>query len=234
MRISRLHVVYRYFFTYLIIRLCRSLLLASLDRHSSAYGGTYIITEPIIWVLYVLIVLELFGLVLRDYPGIQTLSRRLLAAALTVSAVVALATLIPDLGNPAERYPILRAVYVGQRVVMSSLVVFFTILTAFLVWYPVPLSRNVVVYCAGYSVYFISGTMALFVRTIEGEAVTRIVSTTLQGVAAACAIAWILLLNAQGETKRSPVRRHILPPDEDRLVEQLETINRSLLRSARK
>jgi hypothetical protein len=226
-------LVYRCFFAYLLVRLCRFFLLASLDRHSNAYGGTYIITEPIIWCLYVLIVLELFGLVLRDYPGIQTLSRRLLAAALAVSALVALATLIPDLGTP-ERFPILRATYIGQRVVMSSLVVFFAILTAFLVWYPVPLSRNVVVYCAGYSVYFISATMGLFVRTIQGEAVTRIVSTALHGVAAACAIAWVLLLNAQGETKRSLVRRHMAALDEDRLVGQLEAINRGLLRSARK
>jgi hypothetical protein len=184
--------------------------------------------------MYVLIVLELFGLVLRDYPGIQTLSRRLLAAALAVSAVAALATLIPDLGNPAERYPILRAVYVGQRLVMSSLVVFFAILTAFLVWYPVPLCRNVVVYCAGYCVYFISATMALFVLTIEGGAVTRIISTVLLGVAVACLIAWILLLNAQGETKRWAVRRHMTALDEGRLVGQLDAINRSLLRSARK
>ncbi len=148
--ISRLHVVYRYFFIYLVIRLGRSLLLAGLDRRSSAYGWAYVTTEPIIWVLYILVVLELFTNVLRGYPGIQTLSRRLLAAALAVSALVALVTLIPNLGNPAEHFPILRAMYVAQRLVMSSLVVFFTILTAFLVWYPVPLSRNVVVYCAGY------------------------------------------------------------------------------------
>jgi hypothetical protein len=234
MTTSRLHVIYRCFYFYLIIRLSRSLLLASLDRHSSLYGWTYVATEPVIWVLYVLVILELYGLVLGAYPGIQTLSRRLLAVGLTVSALVALATLLPDMGNPADRYPILRVMLVAQRVVMSSLVVFVTILTAFLVWYPVPLCRNVVVYCAGYCVYFISATLGLFVRNIAGEGVTRITSTVLQGFAAACLIAWILLLNAQGETKRTSVRRHILPTDESRLVGQLDAINRSLLRSAKK
>jgi hypothetical protein len=92
----------------------------------------------------------------------------------------------------------------------------------------------VVVYCAGYCVYFISATMGLFVRTIAGEAVTRVTSTVLHGVAVACAITWVLLLNAQGEAKRSPVRRHMAAPDEDRLVGQLDAINRSLLRSTRK
>ncbi len=234
MMVSRLHVVYRYFFFYLIIRLGRSLLLAGLDRRSSAYGWAYVATEPIIWVLYILVVLELFTIVLRDYPGIQTLSRRLLAAALAVSAVVALATLIPDLGNPAERYPILRAMYVAQRLVMSSLVVFFTILTAFLVWYPVPLSRNAVVYCAGYCLYFISSTMGLLVRNITGYTVTRTTSAILQGVYTGCLLAWIFLLSPQGETKRLSLRRHMLALDEDRLVGQLDAINRSLLRSARK
>lgn len=234
MVISRLHVVYRYFFFYLLFRLARSLLLAGLDRHTSAYGWAYLATEPVLWVLYVLVVLELFTIVLRDYPGIQTLSRRVLAVGLTISAAVALATLLPDLGNPAERYPILRIMYVSQRVVMSSLVVFFTILTAFLVWYPVPLSRNVVVYCVGYSIYFISATMGLFVRNIAGEAVTRITSTVLLGAGVACLIAWILLLNGQGETKALSLRRHISALDEDRLVGQLESINRGLLGSARK
>jgi uncharacterized membrane protein len=162
------------------------------------------------------------------------LSRRVLAAGLAISATVALATLLPDLGNPAERYPILRIMYVAQRVVMSSLVVFFAILTAFLVWYPVPLSRNVVVYCAGYSLYFISSTMGLFVRNIAGESVTRITSTVLQGFAVACLIAWIALLNRQGETKRLSLRSHMPAPDEARLVGQLESINRGLLRSAKK
>jgi hypothetical protein len=234
MAISRLHVVYRYFFFYLLFRLGRSLLLAGLDRRSSAYGWAYLGTEPIVWVLYILVVLELFTIVLRDYPGIQTLSRRVLAAGLAISATVALATLLPDLGNPAERYPILRIMYVAQRVVMSSLVVFFAILTAFLVWYPVPLSRNVVVYCAGYSLYFISSTMGLFVRNIAGESVTRITSTVLQGFAVACLIAWIALLNRQGETKRLSLRSHMPAPDEARLVGQLESINRGLLRSAKK
>ena len=232
--ILRLHVVYRYFFFYLIVRLSRALLLAGLDRHSNAYGWTYVATEPILWVLYILVVLELFTIVLRDYPGIQTLSRRVLTAGLAISAAVALATLLPDLGNPAERYPILRSMYVAQRVVMSSLVVFFAILTAFLVWYPVPLSRNVVVYCAGFSLYFFSSTMGLFVRNIAGEAVTRITSTVLQGVGVACLIVWIALLNRQGETKRLSLRAHMPAPDEARLVGQLESINRGLLGSAKK
>jgi hypothetical protein len=234
MAVSRLHLVYRHFFIYLLFRLCRSLLLAGLDRHFSAYGWVYLGTEPIIWVLYVLVVLELFTIVLRDYPGIQTLSRRVLAAGLAISAAVALATLLPDLGNPAERYPILRIMYVAERVVMSSLVVFFAILTAFLAWYPVPLSRNVVVYCVGYSLYFITATMGLFVRNIAGEAVTRITSTVLQGFAVACLISWIALLNRQGETKRVSLRSHMPAPDEARLVGQLESINRGLLGSAKK
>jgi hypothetical protein len=234
MVISRLHVVYRYFFFYLLFRLCRSLLLAGLDRRSSAYGWVYVGTEPVLWILYILVVLELFTIVLRDYPGIQTLSRRVLAAGLAISAMVALLMLLPNLGNPAERYPILRIMYIAQRVVMSSLVVFFTILTAFLVWYPVPLSRNAVVYCAGYCVYFISGTMGLFARNIAGEAVTRITSTVLLGFGVACLIVWIALLNRQGETKRVSLRARMPAPDEARLVGQLESINRGLLRSAKK
>lgn len=232
--VSHLHLIYRCFFAYLGIRLARALVLTWLERGTNAYGWTYVATEPVIWVLYVLVILELFTVVLKDYQGIQTLSRRMLAGALAISAVMALATLLPDLGTPTERYPVLRAVLVAQRVVMSSLVVFFAILTAFLVWYPVPLCRNVVVYCAGYCVYFISATMGLFVRNIAGEGVTRAISTVLQGFAAACIFAWIWLLSAKGEAKRMVVRQNIPPLDEDRLVSQLDAINRSLLRSARK
>jgi len=232
--IARLHLVYRCFFLYLVVRLGRSLLLAAVHSQAKAYGWAYVITEPIIWVFYVLVILELFTVVLRDYQGIETLSRRLLAAALAVSAIVALATLIPDLGSPAERYPILGTIHVAQRVVMSSLLVLFAILTGFLVWFPVPLCRNAVVYCAGYCVYFTSETMGLFVRNIAGEGVTRLTSTVLQGFAVACLLVWILWLKPEGEAKHVTVRRHISMPDEERLVGQLDAINRTLLKSVKK
>jgi len=231
---THLHLVYRYFFLYIAFKLMRSVVLLSLERGTNAYGGVYVATEPVVWVFYVLVILELFTVVLKDYPGIQSWSRRLLVVGLAVSALVALATLLPDWGGPAERYPILRIVYVAQRVVMSTLVLFFTILTVFLGWYPVPLNRNVVVYCAGYCLYFLCATMGLFVRNLSGESYTRLVSTVLQGLAAGCLFAWTLLLTPEGERKRVVVRRHIRMPDEDRLMGQLESINRNLLRSAKK
>src|SRR6266545_1001959 len=76
---------YRIFIVYLIFRACRSILLLFFDRRSHGYVYAFEATEPMLWILYVLVVLELYSLVLEQFPGIYTAGRRVLWAALAVS-----------------------------------------------------------------------------------------------------------------------------------------------------
>jgi hypothetical protein len=230
----RLHLKYKWLFSYLVIRLARSLVLACLHYRGNAYGWTYVATEPVMWILYVLVVLELYALVLKDYPGVRSLGRWVLIFGLAVSTILSALSLTLDLSGAPTRYPILLYVGVVERGVVTSLVFFLLLITGFLVWYPIPLCRNVVVYCFGYAVSFLASSLALLVRNVSGDGVVRSLSTGLQGVDLACLVFWIVTLNRRGETLSTVLGHRWRPEEEAHLVGQLDAINRSLLKAARK
>ena len=234
LRASQLHRTYKFFFLYLLVLLGRSLLLLAFDPNANRYAVIWMLTEPLAWLLYVLVVLELYGLVLQKYKGIATLGRWTLLGALAVSILVSLLTLFPSLSPAGGRYPILLFYTLVKRGVISSLAVFLLLITAFLVWYPVPLSRNIVLYATVYFVYFLCSTTALFIRYVSGHEVTRTVSTVLLGVENACLFVWILFLNQAGEARTVVIAHQWRLEDEERLSEQLNAINATLLRTARK
>src|SRR6266566_2525561 len=90
-----LHRVYRFFFAYLVFAASRSLILLPFSVRSSMYVIIYAITAPILWMFYVLVVLELYSLVLKNYTGIYSLGRWALYGALSFSVIISVLTLIP-------------------------------------------------------------------------------------------------------------------------------------------
>jgi hypothetical protein len=120
-----------------------------------------------------------------------------------------------------------------ERTVMSSLVVFLLLASAFLVYYPVPLGRNVVVYLIGYALYFSTKATLAFINNL-GYTENRALSTLDMGVALVCLICWLFALSRRGEEKRLVVGHQWNPADEQKLRAQLDAINASLLRAGGK
>ncbi len=94
-----LNRVYRFFFLYLVITTARSLVLLPFSLGGNMYALIYLATLPILWVFYILIVLELYSLVLQNYSGIYSLGRWTLYGALLFSIAVSVLTLIPTWGS---------------------------------------------------------------------------------------------------------------------------------------
>ncbi len=230
----RLHRTYLWFFLYLCVSLAQSLLGIGFMGDPNRYALLYLLSQPFLWFLYILIVLELYSLVLRNHRGIASLSRWTLMAGLALSIAISFFTLLPDLQQIEGPYPVLLYYSVVERGIISSLVVFLVLILAFLVWYPVPLSRNLLVHAVVYCVYFLSSTLTLFIRHMAGFATTRTVSTILIGLTTLCLVAWIAFLHRAGEVRTVVLGHRWRPEDEERLVEQLDAINSVLLRSARK
>ncbi len=224
---------YAVFFWYVSFRLLRTLILLPFPTNRTIYGYLFIPSEVVLWVFYVLVVLELYRLVLRDFKGIATLSRWVLLGALSLSVVLSLVSLAPDLSTQ-QIYPILQAVFVTGRAICSSLAIFLLLITAFLVLYPVPLSRNVIVHTVIYAVYFLSLTMTYFVRNVVGPEIVLPLNIVLQAVTVLTLLAWIVLLSPAGEQVVISVRPRWAPEEERRLVRNLDSINAALLRAARK
>lgn len=232
---ERLSAKYRFFFAYLIVDAAKAVVLMALNPHHPAYGIVFVSLEPVFWLLYLLITLELYSLVLTDRNGIAVMGRRFVQVALAGAVGVAvLSTWLVDFNGPAGKSWILHYTFILDRTVVSSVVLFLFLLALFLVWFPIELSRNATAYCLGYFLYFLSKSFTLLTRNVLGESWTRPLSTATLAVCCLCLLLWLLVLNRKGEAVRVMPGGYLRPHEKDRLVGQLDSINASLLRLARK
>ncbi len=231
--LTRLFRVYKWFFLFLCFQITCSLVLLPISSNRSAYGLVFLITEPVVWFLYILVVLELYSLALRNHPGIASLSRWAMLLAVGVSVGVSALTLSADLGRPTGRYKTLVYYSVVERGLVFSLVLFLLLITVFLVWYPVSIRRNVVVHASLCSIYFLSSAVALFIRNMAGYQITTVISNVMLLVDLVCFSLWIGVLNRRGEERLMVVRSRWRPEDEERLVSQLDALNQVLVRGPR-
>lgn len=225
---ERLQQTYAYFFGYLISALLQTVLVF-IPYDQPAYVYVWLATEGLIVLFYVLIVLELYTVVLRDLTGLASVSRRYLRITLAAAILISLVLLSFEKSPPSVTGLFL----IVERTIVGSLLIFVLFITMFLVYYPVPLNRNVIVYSVGYAVYYLTKAAALFLRNI-GHRWYRPLGDLLILVSTSCLVFWMFTLNRKGEAKSMVIGHRWHPEDEERLLSQLQEINASLSRAARK
>jgi len=148
--------------------------------------------------------------------------------------VVSLLSLLPRI-TPAmpQQSRIMGYVYAAERGMDFSLAIFIVLILFFLTRYPVPLSRNVVVHAAVFSLFFLSNTFGLLLHSVFGLHLKNEVDMFLMGTSSACLVAWLFLLNAKGEKVRVSTL-HFGRGDEARILLQLDSLNNTLLRVSHK
>jgi hypothetical protein len=226
---------YRALFAYLVFRFfyTGALLFVFTNLLSAAYGWFWIITEPIIWLFYVLLVIELYSLILERHKGLQTLGRWVLYVGLSLSILISGLALLPELtGGRPQRSRLLPYYFAIERGVDFSLLLFLLLILLWLTRYPVPLNRNVVVHSIAYSILFLSNTAGLLGRVIFGFNLSRSVTTFLLGIGAVCIFIWFFFLTRKGEEVR--ISLPIFGPEhEERILSQLDALNKTLLKVSR-
>jgi hypothetical protein len=221
--------VYVFFFSFLVLEFLQALIPLLVPLQSSLYRDLFVVSDGLIVAFDALVVLELYSVILRDLEGISSIARRYIKITLVLAALVSLLPLLVEkTPNTLTGY-----LFIFERLILSSLVVFVLLISGFLVYYPIPLWRNVVVYLTGYTVYFLTMTIMVFVNNL-GYFRNRQKSNVDMAVAVVCQVFWLLALSRPGEKKRVVVGHQWNSSDEQRLIAQLEAINTSLLRSGRK
>jgi hypothetical protein len=235
---------YRIFFTYFVLRLPSMTLFLVLTNlkglpggngiNSNLYFYAFYYIEPLMLVFYILVVVELYSLVLERYKGLYTLGRWAMYAAVAISGTISIVSLLPKIAASTPE-PSRRLMYelAAERGVDFALVIFILLIVWFLGRYPVPLSRNVVVHTVIYAVFFLSESLALLWRTLLGYQINITVDVISTAVSSACAVAWWLMLSAKGEEVKVHVPE-IRPESEERILEQLDLLNATLLRVSKK
>lgn len=227
---SGLYKLYIFFFAFLALEFLQALLLPFLvPFHSRLYPEVYIVSQALIVCSCIFVILELYSIILRDLEGIRSIARRYIKITL---ALAILLSLLP-LGFEKTLKTRVGYLFLFERPVMSSLLLFVLLLAAFLVYYPVPIGRNVIVYLMGYAVYFMVEAATILLINV-GYYADRWLSDSFISVAPICQIFWLLGLNRKGEDKSVVIGHQWNPGGEERLLAQLDEINEHLLRSGRK
>lgn len=226
---------YRVLALYLAFSALRSIVLILISRSNEYYGWVYAWTTPILWLLSFLVALEIYGRVLEGYRGLSIFTRRTLITVLLISSIGSMLFVAAGSGFAwkGDMYPILKAVFAFEQVVALSLFFFLLILALFLLWYPIPLKRNLILYSFGYSAILFTFASAIGIRNLQGHGWTRYASTIIMVIYLACLLGWLILLNAKGELE---VRTAAIPrgeAEEKRLLDQLRSLN-AVIESGRK
>jgi hypothetical protein len=233
---SGLSQKYRAFFYYLIFFTLQTGFMMNLDnsKHGVVYPRAYVLTEPISWVFYALVVLELYSLVLADYQGLYTVGRWALIIAVTLALLASALSLLAPSRDPHHVSRVLPYYYVAERAVYFSLVVFLITILFVLLQYPITLKRNIIVHSVVFSVYFLSNAVAYSVLSIRGSLAIPVVKYALLAATLGSVGAWLGQLNPAGETRKVRLRPAWMPGKEEQLVSQLNSLNAALLRATRK
>jgi hypothetical protein len=230
MAVRHLWRTYIWFFVFLCFQILRSVILLPIPQESTWYAWCFLASQPVLWLIYILVVLELYSLVFAGYKGIASLSRWAVAASLGAAVGISALTLSADLARPAGRYEVLVYYSVIERGLLFSLVVFLLLITIFLLWFPIAIRRNLVLHASIYSVYFLSLTFALFVRNVAGYEVTPAVNVVLLFIDVVCFGQWLSRFNEAGEVEPASLKHKWQAEDEARLLRQMEALDATLLR----
>ncbi len=234
-----LYKTYRYFFAYILFAAIRTAVLLPFPPNGfQTYYKIWVATQPVLWIFYVLVVAELYYLVLREYRGIYSLGRWFLYGAVSVAVLISALTVLPTVQSipvDARRpLPLYYYAYI-ERGLVTSLAVILLLLMLLVAWFPVPLSKNLLTHCAVYSAYFFANNVAvLYWQVGTGRQTVKFSTAARLSVALICYLCWVFLLSRKGEERKTSLKLGRNPLEEKRLLGQLETLNQTLLRTARK
>jgi hypothetical protein len=249
----KLHKVYKLFCFFLIADLFGSALWV-LNRIFGVfslrfYWFTWLTVRPIVWLLTLLMIYSLLERILVQLPGLLRLSKRVLHSVFLVALAIGLVSAWFEYSAPGitvfrdrqllVRFWMLELVF--DRAIASAALLSLVAILAFLLWFPVSIPRNLAVFSIGFTVYFAAMTVLLLARSLwPNEAQTRIhqvllaVSILIGGVSSACFAFWIFFVSPMGEVVRSPMAVQRQPQEQERLIAQLELLNNTLLKAARR
>jgi|GEM_PF-3328371 len=226
---------YRAFACLATVLAIRNVVLYLVSGKAVVFFWTWLTTEPVVVLLYVLSVFELYSLALQRYEGIRTYSRRLLLLAMIIASLVSVVSIFPDLefnAFPESQWYLL--VNVIRRGVYTSLLGFLVLLVSFISVFPIKLSRNTILHVVVFSAWFLFHTGSILVMNFGGPDIIPVVNLIAVIAAVLTAVVWGLFLSPVGEGVQSAVRSKMSKEQAALLLDKLNSINESLANSQRR
>ena len=224
---------YKIFFVFMAFQcLCRVAYLF-LNPRTNTSARFYFVTTPILWVLSVQVVYELYENILSDYPGIVSFGKWVITATFGAAVGISLLTARYDWNLAAHKSSPIPFYYTfTERGITSAQVFFLIAMTVFLRWFPAPMKRNVHVHTVVLFLYFLCRSSSQLFRNMMGDEVTAATNLVIQAATGMCLIAWIWHLSPEQDDPRVTYRK-VDQREEQRILGALRSLNNSLIGAAK-
>lgn len=201
---------------------------------SLRYAYTYYAGQAAKSIFAVALSVQLWQLALTAYPALARFGRRILIYLLGASLLIAAAGLFFEPARSGihafSGFPHYFNAFEGA--VDSMTVVFLIAAAAFLLWFPVEVSRNAAVFMGGFVLYSLQRRVVLFlVNAYPGS--SQVLSAVTLICELCCLIFWLAAVRHGGETLKTVTGHRWNPAETTRLLGQLDAINARLQQMAR-
>lgn len=234
----RLHSVYSVFCVFLIVELAEFSLFfvdAATANRLVDYRVLWMAAAVCIWIPTLWMVYALLGAMLATLPGVLRFSRRLLNFSFLAAALIAIGIAFPELSHThvSNLDSAVSVVFVLDRAVSTSSLIALLGIIAFVSWFPVQMPRNLVLFSFGYVAYFLLDTVLTFAHGFLETKYPVALSVLNTSTLSACFLYWLLTITRDGEAIPLRVGHAWQAREQQALIQQLESMNASLARSAR-
>lgn len=230
---SKLVAHYKSLFAYALFSVAAVVvpLIFGWGQFQQAYANWWVATEVVSWIIYVTLVLELYSSIFHQFPALASFGKKLFHTALGISVVVSLIAVFV-FAPAANTDKLLEAVLAIRRVVLTSLIIFLTLLLFSISWFRVRLKANTIVHAVVFFVYFLSNAGLIFMLQMMGFKLRETVNLILAALSALSILGWIIGLTRRGEESEVAVGHQWNPEKGELIVKRLAELNATLAKSS--
>ena len=229
---ARLYRTYSPLFFYWMAQAVGSVALLAIPIASRRYAYGYWGAQTIYVLMAVFVVQDLYRIALLEHPAVASFARRTVLAAMAIAAAVALSGIRLDFTMLPGQYPDIHRFLTFERSMNFMTLLFLLIVSALLLWFPIRVRRNIVVYISGFVLFSASRSVGLLLYNLRPQD-GRLISTVLLGLTLMSLLIWIVGIEPEGELVIATPGYRRDPETMQRLSHQLDSINAALTRFVR-
>lgn len=229
---ARLYRTYSPLFFYWMAQAVGSVALLAIPIASRRYAYGYWGAQTIYVLMAVFVVQDLYRIALLEHPAVASFARRTVLAAMAIAAAVALSGIRLDFTMLPGQYPDIHRFLTFERSMNFMTLLFLLIVSALLLWFPIRVRRNIVVYISGFVLFSASRSVGLLLYNLRPQD-GRLISTVLLGLTLMSLLIWIVGIEPEGELVIATPGYRRNPETMQRLSHQLDSINAALTRFVR-
>jgi hypothetical protein len=230
----RLYRIYRSLFWYWLIQAVPNVAFLLIPTGTYLYLYTYWAAQTINILMAVFVVQDLYRISLLDYPAVAAFGRRSVGAALALAAVGAAWGITLDAtALPKGHYWAIHNFATFERTMNFVILIFLLVISGFLLWFPIKVRRNILVYIFGFVVFAASRSAGLLLSNLLPQKATQPISAVLLGLTFLCLMIWTVGIRPEGERVTATPGYRRDPEAMQRVRRQLDAINATLARFVR-